>query len=138
MEQLAEDHPEPLVLIGDDTSQDAIAYGDYQKENPGEVLQVYIHNVKNTEVHHEELKYLTAFDIAYNEAMNSRLPVEAAIKVANIILRSKDRFIIPPSAWCPTDLGLHASSGDPRLDLAREWVDKKVMDICRKRATQED
>lgn len=124
---------DPLILIGDDTSKDAHAYKAFSDQYPERVMQVYIHNVKNLSPIEGQIKYLTAFDIAYNEYLNGRISHNAVIKVGNAILHGKDEEIIPPYGYCPTSIDLRAESSSDHLNQLEQIVAEKIIAICKSR-----
>ena len=119
----------PVILIGDDTSYDAVAYQWAKETFPKKVLQVYIHNVKDIKPEGNEIKYFSTWEIALNEFVSGRLRLENTLSVGNKVLNAPMKDIIPKYGKCPEELQDKKIQNLDLNKLNRE-INKKITNHC--------
>ncbi len=125
-------HPgEDLVFLGDDVGHDHNVYEHFKQTlEPGRVKAIYIRTVKNRPLPPSQIPYVTAYDIAANEALAGRFPWDALPDVAGVITRSPAKYVIPHFSWCPQTLSHDYPTATFPAGEAM-LVQEKVEGICR-------
>ena len=122
----------PVILIGDDTSYDAVAYVWAKKKFPKKVLQIYIHNVKGKKPVGDEHKYFSTWEIAVQEHLAGRLGLNSAILIGNKVLNSQMKDIIPKYGECPKKIE-NIDYNHPELNKINREINKKIISHCKSR-----
>jgi phosphatidate phosphatase APP1 len=116
----------PFILIGDDTESDPDVYEKFAASKPGQVLAIYIRQIRGVPLPAGQTPFVTAYDIAVQERLAGRLTDEQVTAVGNAVLESKGRTLLPSFQICPKRF-----EGDAPLGVK---IQKRLQEICADRA----
>lgn len=138
VEKIINNSYENFILIGDNTSEDAVVYKDIMKKYPSRILAVYI---RETNYESDRLPGINYFfhtiDIALNEMRENRLKKLDLIKLLKPFAQLKKNFklIFPKFAYCPTEIDLFQTTNIIGISQVVELLNTELVKRCREQNT---
>lgn len=123
-----------LILLGDDAGGDPDVFAEIKRQYPGRIDAVYVRAIKNTPLPKGMNKFVTAYDIAWQEVLAGRMDKSELPKILEDITSTKNfRTTIPNFAHCPTSGHIWNEGKFPEKPELLEYAGF-IMKNCRERA----
>lgn len=135
---IANENPDKVILIGDDTEHDPEIYATITEDYPGLVDTIYIRSVKNRAMPELSIikTFFTAVEIAAYEMLKERLDKDSLIAVGkSFVYRWGSSGVFLKNRYCPTNgrdeiTMLAAQIDDKEVRETLNKVQKKVIKSC--------
>ena len=128
IEDFLNSHNHDVILIGDNSGHDTEVYLEIKKRYPKRVLAIYIRMLKLQEFSSEVTPFISAYDIAFFEALSSRLSLNELWLIGKEVAGEvDDDRLIYSGHYCPELGAIH-----PVREPLSLLVAARIHEVCKK------
>lgn len=95
-----------FILIGDNSTDDQLIYQKLREDYPANIIDIYMHRIREGHIPRGQKVWLSAFDIAAYEYQAGRMSLGEVDSIYQAVSSRRLKRIVPKHFYCPQDFTL--------------------------------